>query len=291
MTAGALSTVGAVAIAASIGSNAALVSSTSGTGAATLLSQSNTSSSTPSVSVPRTTKPKRLVGIRFLDGFHATVTHWDPKTSATTTMTFDRGLLTAVSATSISIAEPNGATVTETIDATTKLRGTTVTALEADLAAHRKVLTILVQRNGSLSFVTTGAAIRHAEHGHLQSGATVLRRISGFQETLERFDRSTNTTVQFDLNRGELTTLNASSVSIKEPNGTVVQVPVLSTTRFIGASQATLESELSSSQTVHVVLIQKNGQLLSIRSPRHGVVVTSPNGTGANSQSSSTASA
>ncbi len=135
-----------------------------------------------------------------------------------------RGVLTAISSTSISVKRPDtGAIVIASISSTTKFGRTKEATLASDLSSGKTVKVVLVEAGGVAKLIAAMPA----------PGTRV---------------------------GGTLTAISSTSISVKRPGtGATASASISSTTKFVRTTEATLASDLSSGKTVRVMFVEAGG--------------------------------
>ncbi|MGC8481972.1 MAG: hypothetical protein ACP5PJ_10525 [Acidimicrobiales bacterium] len=147
-----LAAVGAATIGAGLYGGLAYASTGSGGSPGVPASLSATSTHNVLTSSSTTTKPhrRRLRAELLHGGYHATLSFWSTKLGTTVTFTVDAGQVTAASASSITVLEPNGAHVTEAIGSSTHFGRVSLSTIESDVTNGTGVHARLIQRDGVL---------------------------------------------------------------------------------------------------------------------------------------------
>lgn len=185
----------------------------------------------------------------------------DPKGAGVMNYAFDKGVLNAISPTSLTLTRTDSTKLTLTLTSSADFVNTSQSQLALDLSGSIPVRVAVISRNGIAERIV-GPKIKpglSSASGQVTSQTSKVSPLLGLEHaSLERY-RSGTGVVTTEVDRGRITKISSSSITIQHRDSTTVTLAISSSTGFGSSSESQVSTSLVGKTKTYATVISQNG--------------------------------
>ncbi len=185
----------------------------------------------------------------------------DPKGAGVVNYAFDKGVLNVISPTSLTLTRADSTKLTLTLTSSTAFVNTSQSQLALDLSGSITVHVAVISSNGIVERIT-GPKTKpglSSDSGQATSQTSKVSPLLGLEHaSLERY-RSGTGVVTTEVDRGRVTKISSSSITIQHRDSTTVTLAISSSTGFGSSSESQVSTSLVGKTKTYATVISQNG--------------------------------